>query len=191
MSTLKLFALGTCALCLVTAMGCDELLRLLCPCPARDNLELMNQAEQIVHAQYPSFTLIEAWGTPSSGSATVAADIDEWWFIFVAPIDDEPSTVTLGYANCRFDSPEFVSDLWVGTVYERLPRAVSLDQAIEALRATGCTDAFTGVTIRRALIMPEPPEACYAFSIPCQFFLVGAETGEVLSEDFPEAGGFD
>lgn len=134
-------------------------------------------------AQYPSALLIEAWGSPSAGTATVAADIDQWRFISVEDVNaQEPGTVTLDYASNEFGEPEFVASPWVGTVYERLPRQISLAQAIEFMRNAGHTDAFAGVTLRKPLTWPQPEEALYSFSLPGMFVLVGALTGEVQTE---------
>jgi hypothetical protein len=188
--------MGTLVCCIVVGAllvlgGCDCLRGLLCgpllglpTTTDKDNLQLMGEAEQIVWAEYPNAVLIEVHGHPSSGSATVAEDVDEWVFIFPEEVSGPtpPGTVTLDYASGQFGQPVYVPDVWVGTVYESLPRQISLAQAIKYMRDAGHVASFTSVVLRKPLIWPEPEEAFYAFTMPGRFVLVGALTGKVWTE---------
>lgn len=150
---------------------------------AMSNLVLMNQAEASVQRVYPNALLIEAAGIPSGGAATTADDIDRWVFVFVEdPNAATSGTVILTYANGVFSEPQYDSSGWTGTVYERLPRELSLADAVARLRDAGYDGLFTSVTLRKPLTFPQPEEALYAFSVGGQFVLVGAETGNVANE---------
>ena len=147
------------------------------------NLNLMGQAERVVWVTYPNAMLIEAQGAPSTGTATNAADIDRWAFVFDADSTNPGSgTVTIQYSNGSFGEPVYVAQGWVGTIFERLPRVLSLGDAVTNMRDGGFTDDFSAVTLRKALTFPVPTEASYAFSLPGQFVLVGAETGTITTE---------
>ncbi len=180
------------AVTLITSTGCGLLQRLLCgppvtTPPAKSNIVLMNEAEQLVQPEYPNSLLIEAHGTPSSGSAEDANDIDQWLFIFVDDMGAaNVGTVLLEYVGGEFGDPVHVPQGWVGTVYERLPRVLNLAQAIQKMREAGHIGSFSMVTLRKPLTFPQPEEALYAFSLPGRFVLVGAETGEV-SVEIPQA----
>ncbi|MCK4340766.1 MAG: hypothetical protein KAY37_03475 [Phycisphaerae bacterium] len=147
------------------------------------NLHLMNQAEQLVEADYPNSLLIEANGVPSSGSASTAEGIDRWRFVFVDDISaTNVGTVLLEYADGAFGTPEHSPQPWFGTVYERLPREMSLGEAVQKMRDAGYTADFTAVTLRKPLTFPQPEEALYAFSLTGHYVMVGALTGEVTTE---------
>ncbi len=151
--------------------------------PDPTNLDLMNQAEGLVQADYPRALLIEQNGAPSSGSAMTAANIDSWLFVFVDDIEAEtPGTVLLVYAGGRFRDPVRMEQTWTGTVYERLPRVLTLEAAVALMRAAGYPDAFTAVSLRKAAADPQPAEAQYAFAQAERFVLVGARTGTVSEE---------
>ena len=148
-----------------------------------DNLALMAEAEQIVQATYPRATLIELHGNPSGGTATTAADIDQLRFIFDEDSDAPAgATIILEYADGAFGDPVKVEQGWVGTMYERLPRDMSLDQAVLLMRLAGHAEPFTAVTLRKPLTFPVPDEASYMFTQAGQFVLVGVESGEVTTE---------
>jgi len=142
--------------------------------------QLMSQAEQIVQQDYPDSLLIEVIGEPTGGTANNAEDVDNWEFRFVDDINaSNVGTVLLHYANQTFDDPEHINQGLVGTIYERVPRVMSLSTAIERMRNAGHSDAFSGVVLRKPLTNPEPPEAYYIFTLPGQFVFVGMLTGEV------------
>lgn len=156
---------------------------LLPPGAPPSNIELMSQAEQIVWADYPSAMLIEAIGAATSGAANSADDIDQWLFIFPEdPNLPAGGTVQLHYAAGAFGAPVYVSQTWGGTIFERLPRLVSLADAVGLMRDAGHTGDFTGVVLRKPLTWPLPEEAFYGFSVSGGFVTVGAETGAVSGE---------
>ena len=176
-------------LCVVsTAMllglcGCPQAATILQLVTATCNLTLMEQAETLVQADYPHAMLIEANGVSTSGSASVGEDIDRWQFVFDSDsADPGAGTVTIEYAGGDFQGAEFVASGWIGTVYERLPRVLSLCDAVDRMRAAGYTGPFTSVTLRKPLIFPVPDEALYALALSGQNVLVGAETGTVSVE---------
>ncbi|MBN1343160.1 MAG: hypothetical protein JXQ73_10795 [Phycisphaerae bacterium] len=176
------------AMGLAAIAGCGTLQNLVCTlvpcwCPS-NNLALMSEAERIVAQEYPTWLLIEAQGAPSTGSASVADDVDQWRFIFVDDPNDtqDQGTVELQYADGAFGQPVYVPDIWLGTVFERLPRHMSLAQAIEHMRDAGYTQTFTAVDLRKPLKVPLPEEAFYIFTLPDRYVLVGAVTGKVTEE---------
>ena len=147
------------------------------------NLDLMSEAETIVQVDYPNSLLIEANGSPSSGSANAAQDIDQWRFVFVDDIDaTSVGTVLLEYANGAFGDPQHSTQGWIGSVYERLPQDMSLSTALEKVREAGYENDFSAVTLRKPLTFPQPEEALYSFSLPGQYVMVGVLTGEVTTE---------
>lgn len=146
-------------------------------------LQLLSQAEQIVEADHPQAVLVEARGTPASGTATTAGDIVTWRFLFMA--DSEvpgASTVVLDYAGGEFDEPELLMQGLIDTMYERLPRTMTLTTAIQFMRAAGYDDPFSQVVLRKPLTFPVPYEAYYAFTVGSRSVLVGMATGEVSEE---------
>jgi len=146
-------------------------------------LQLMSQAEQIVHQDYPNALFIEALGEPSAGSANAAEEVDTWQFRFVDDITAaDPGTVLLDYVNEAFGTLEYLNQGLVGTVYERLPRVMSLTTAIGKLRGAGYADPFTDLVLRKPLTNPEPAEAFYIFTLPGRFVFVGMLSGEVTEE---------
>jgi hypothetical protein len=146
-------------------------------------IQLMSQAEQIVQQDYPDSLLIEVIGEPTSGAANSAEDVDSWEFRFVDDINaSNVGTVILHYANGVFDDPEHINQGLVGTIYERVPRVMSLKTAIELMRKAGYSDTFSTVVLRKPLTNPEPIEAFYIFSLPGRLVLVGMVTGEVTVE---------
>ena len=163
--------------------GCESVLEGLATGLFSDISQLMSQAEQIVEEDYPDALLIEVIGTPSSGSAEAASDIDTWEFRFVDdPGGAFPGTVFLDYANGEFGELEFVPFPLLGTVFERVPRVMSLATAVETMRDAGYTADFTGVALRKPLTFPESPEAYYIFELSDRFVFVGMTTGEVTEE---------
>ena len=181
------------AVTLITSTGCGLLRFLLygqpltTPTTTKSNIVLMNEAEQLVEAEYPNSLLIEAHGASSSGSASNADDIDQWLFIFVDDMGaGTVGTVLLEYAGGEFGDLVHVPQAWFGTVYERLPRVLDLAQAIQNMRDAGHIGSFPSLTLRKPLTFPQPEEALYAFSLPGRFVLVGAVTGEVTVE-IPQA----
>ncbi len=185
--------LGAVGLILVAGPSCDiinaldggALLELVCGA-RKDNIELMADAEQIVGAQYPLALLIEVQGYPSSGSATVAKDIDQWTFVFVEdPNSVDTGTVLIDWIDGEFGAVVYVHAPWGGTVYDALPRQMNLARAIELMREAGHTAPFTSTVLRKPLTYPPPTEAIYAFPMLGRFVIVGAVTGEV-SVEIPE-----
>jgi len=171
---------------LVSASGClfcGGLFGGLFPGLFGNNLTLMADAERIVSQDYPNSLLVEAIGSASSGAAMVAGDVDQWEFRF---LDDRglnpPNTVIINYADEQFGDPVFIPDTLLGTVFEPLPRQMTLAEAIRLMRNAGYSDAFAEVIFRKPLTWPQPEEALYIFPLPGRFVLVGALTGEVNEE---------
>lgn len=174
---------------LVSTTGCGVVLNCLLGAPfgarpaRKDFLTLLGEAEEIVWPNYPNAIVIEAQGSPSSGQANRAGDVNRWVFVFADnPQGPEVGTVLLDYARREFGQPVYVPEAWFGTVYETLPRQIGLAEAIQYMRDAGHTAPFTSVTVREPLTFPPPGEALYAFSLPGRFVLVGALTGEVTVE---------
>jgi hypothetical protein len=146
-------------------------------------LQLLSRAEQIVEADHPRAVLVEARGTPAGATATTADDIVTWRFLFMA--DSEvpgASTVVLDYADGKFGEPQLLMQGLVGTMYERLPRTMTLTTAIQFMRAAGYDAPFSQVVLRKPLTFPVPYEAYYAFTMGSRTVLVGMATGEVSIE---------
>lgn len=146
-------------------------------------LQLLSRAEQIVEADHPRAVLVEARGTPANGTATTADDIVTWRLLFMA--DSEvpgASTVVLDYAGGQFDEPELLMQGLIDTMYERLPRTMTLTTAIQFMRDAGYDAPFSRVVLRKPLTFPVPYEAYYAFRVGSRSVLVGMATGEVSEE---------
>jgi hypothetical protein len=168
---------------LTFTVGCDSVFQGLTAGLLSNISQLMAQAELIVQEEYENSLLIEVIGTPSGGTASTADDIDTWEFRFVDDIDAMvPGTVILEYADGEFGETEYLPYPLLGTIFERVPRVMSLETAIEKMRGAGYTDDFDGVSLRKPLTNPEPNEAYYVFDLPGKFVLVGMISGEVTEE---------
>ncbi len=151
--------------------------------PNDSQLLLLAEAEQIVVADYPQSTLVEARGTPAGETAATADDIVAWQFLFMENKEvPGAGTVTLEYANGEFSEPVLLTQGLVGTTYERLPRTMTLTTAIQFMRDAGHNDPFSQVILRKPLTFPVPHEAYYIFVIGDASVLVGMATGEVNQE---------
>lgn len=149
----------------------------------QSSLELMATAEQMVAPAYPNALLIEVLGAPSGGTAQTADDVDRWQFRFSEdPVAPGAGTVWVDYENGAFAGPFYTEQGLVGTVYDPLPRTMSLADALARARAAGYTDDFSNVTYRLPLTFPQPEEALYALSMPGRFVIVGAVSGNVTEE---------
>ncbi len=151
-----------------------------------NSLDLMATAEQLVAPAYPNALLIEVLGAPSGGTAQTADDVDRWQFRFTEdPVAPGAGTVWVDYENGAFSGPFYTEHGLIGTVFDPLPRSMSLADALALARAAGYTDDFSNVVFRLPLTFPQPEEALYALSMPGRFVLVGAVSGEV-SEEAPQ-----
>ena len=151
--------------------------------PNDPQLQLLDQAEAIVEADHPRAVMVEACGTPASGSASTAAEIVTWQFRFMGDSDvPGASTVVLDYADGEFGEPELLLQGLIGTMYERLPRTMTLTTAVQFMRDAGHDGAFSLVVLRKPLAFPVPNEAYYAFTLSDRVVLVGTATGEVTEE---------
>jgi hypothetical protein len=183
--------LACCAACLllVSLAGCQPVADIIggqTSGGSTDLLQLMNKAEQIVGADYPLSVLIEVAGAPSAGVAFDARDINLWQFRFVDDIYATfPATVVLDYAGETFAAPERIPwPLW-DTVFEELPREMSLAQAVGLLRDAGYDEPFSAVALRRPLVDPLPDEPYFVFTLPGKFVFVGVLTGHVSEGPLP------
>ena len=127
--------------------------------------------------------LVEARGTPASGTVTDADHIVDWLFIFTA-YDDDPgsATVLLEYTGGEFREPELVTQGLIGTMFERLPRTMTLATAVQFMRDAGYDEAFSEVVLRKPLVFPVPDETFYIFETADAFVLVGMASGKVSAE---------
>ena len=151
--------------------------------PNDPQLQLLSRAEEIVEEDFPQAVLVEARGTPASGTATTADDVVTWRFLFMEdPQAPGATTVVLDYADGEFGEPELLTQGLVGTKYELLPRTMTLTTAIQFLRDAGYNDPFSRVVLRKPLTFPVPDEAYYIFAIGDESVLVGMATGEVSRE---------
>ncbi len=146
-------------------------------------LLLLAEAEDVVEAEYPAAMLVEARGTPANGTATDADDIVDWLFIFTA-YDDDPgsATVLLEYTGGEFGEPELVTQGLIGTMFDRLPRTMTLTTAVQFMRDADYDEAFSEVILRKPLTFPIPEETFYIFETASKFVFVGMATGEVGAE---------
>lgn len=141
-------------------------------------MQLLARAETRVTRIYPDALLVEALGTPAGATALTADDIVNWEFRFMED-RDEPgaATVFLEYRDGEFAEPYAVSYGLNETMYQRLPRTMTLATAVQYLRAAGYDAAFSQVLLRKPLRFPVPEEAYYAFKIGKKYILVGMSTG--------------
>jgi len=172
---------------LLVITGCSDALQGLIPGwpvgSGQSNLDLMVTAEQMVAPQYPQALLIEVLGATSSGSGQAAGDVDRYQFRFSEDPDAAGAgTVWVDYENGKFTGPFYTSQGLIGTVFDPLPRNMTLAQALQLARDAGYTDAFTSITFRKPLTFPPVEEALYAFTMPGRYVLVGALSGEVSEE---------
>ncbi len=138
--------------------------------------KLMAEAESIVKPQYPTAIQVENIGTTSKGSANVAEDVDQWKFIFTDI--DGSEIVTLGYSQGMFNkSITREARPWIITNIEELPRHMTLDKVVEALRAAGYSEPFQSVTLRSPF--PAERNAYYVFQIKKKTVYIDALTGKV------------
>ena|GEM_PF-1161805 len=144
---------------------------------------LLGEAEVLVEQGHPRAVLIEALGAPAGAPAQTADDIVKWTFYFMEDHEaPAASTVILEWADGQFAAPQTLPQGIIGTMYERLPRTMTLATAITFMRNAGYGDPFSEVTLRKPLTFPMPREAYYIFKIGAHFVLVGMETGEVTLE---------
>lgn len=140
-------------------------------------LELMEEADCLVLPNDPGAFLIDAKGTPSSGSASCAADVDRWVFVY-AHKDNEP-IVLIDHADGAFDAPHTTTEHPFGVFIEPLPRTMGLERAIALLREAAFDEPFAAVSVFRRLF-PLNSEPAYLFTFPRKpFVFVGIETGTV------------
>jgi hypothetical protein len=144
----------------------------------RKNTELMAEADRIVKKQYPTAVQVEIHGTPSSGSADLASEVDHWRFVFTDI--DGVSTITLDYFDGSFGEIARSIEPWTETEIRDLPRRINLDDAISLLRKAGYTEPFKSVTLRAPTIFPQQSEVSYAFSLDSQIVFISATTGEIV-----------
>ena len=146
-------------------------------------LKLLTQAETIVEKNHSDAVLVEVHGTPAGSKAQTAADIVNWEFRFMED-SDEPgaATVYLEYHDGEFDDPYTIGYGLNGTMYQRLPRTMTLTTAVQYLRDAGYKDGFSEVVLRKPLEFPVPDEASFAFKIGSKYVLVGMKTGKVTGE---------
>jgi hypothetical protein len=151
--------------------------------PNDPQLLLLSQAEELVEATFPQAVLVEARGTPAGAVAAAASEVVAWQFLFMEdPLAPGASTVVLEYADGEFGEPELLVQGLVGTMYERLPRTMTLATAVQFMRDAGYTGSFSQVVLRKPLTFPVPDEAYYAFTLAHRVVLVGMATGEVSEE---------
>lgn len=181
--------------------------------PLVNNLTLLNAEEQIaliykdaqsVIASYEELVLVAAVGQPSGGQAYEAKDVDSWQFINItrraSQASAKPYVIAIGHKQGIFGRPKLVQDVWVGDIYDPLPRTMALGEAIQKIRDAGYAQPFRYVSMRKPLIHPMPKEAYYIFAMimdpadPNSFIkyvFVGMESGEVfedsiLTQSLPE-----
>ena len=143
-------------------------------------LKLLAQGEAIVKQDYPDAVLVEAVGTPAGEAALTAADIVNWEFHFMKDPDvPGASTVYLQYTGGEFGEP-YAENFGLGdTMYQVLPRTMTLTTAVSYLRAGGYKAAFSEVRLRLPLIFPVPDEASYGFKFDTRYVMIGMETGDL------------
>jgi hypothetical protein len=142
--------------------------------PAKSNLEIMLEAEEIVQRKWPTAVLFAAGGQPSMGQANTARDIDIWDFQFREILTD--LNIQISYANGNFGKPKLTPP-FLGAEIQRLPHDHDLSEAVSALRAAGYTDAFSQVGLARPVVFPPVDEALYMFKLPGGVWVfIGAET---------------
>jgi hypothetical protein len=145
---------------------------------------LFRRAGSIVRnrVQFLGASPLEAKGVPSSGTATTAADVDRWRFVF----DNQRTagsrfrTAIVRYRRGRFGPvngrrPAFSLD---DNRLSPLPE-MSLDDAVAHLRDAGFGSSFTSVTLRFPL-GPPSSEPLYIFGFADGSSIgVGTKTGTV------------
>jgi hypothetical protein len=123
------------------------------------------------------------WPRPRTLSKRTTRTRCWWQFLFMEdPLAPGAATVVLDYADGEFGEPELLTQGLIGTMYERLPRTMTLTTAVQFMRDAGYGAAFSQVVLRKPLTFPVPDEAYYAFSLTDRVVLVGMATGEVTEE---------
>jgi hypothetical protein len=144
---------------------------------------LFRRAGHIVRGrvQFLGASPLEADGSPSSGAAMTAADVDRWRFVF----DNQRTpgsrfrTAIVRYRKGRFGrvkgvKPTFLEDNRISPLPE-----MALDDAVARLRDAGFADPFSTVTLRFPL-GPSFSEPLYIFEFDGGSFVgVGTKTGTV------------
>jgi hypothetical protein len=145
---------------------------------------LFRRAGRIVRGrvQFLGASPLEAKGRPSSGTATTAAEVDRWRFVF----DNQRTpgsrfrTAIVRYGRGRFGPvkgrrPAFNLD---DNSLSPLPEMM-LDNAVAHLRTAGFQSPFSSVTLRFPL-GPSSSEPLYIFGFADGSFIgVGTKTGTV------------
>jgi len=144
---------------------------------------LFRRAGHIVRGrvQFLGASPLEANGRPSSGTATTAAEVDRWRFVF----DNQRTpgsrfrTAIVRYGRGRFGPvkgrrPAFLEDNRLSPLPEMM-----LVNAIARLREAGFQSPFSSVTLRFPLA-PSSSEPLYIFGFADGSFIgVGTKTGTV------------
>ena len=150
---------------------------------SNDTQELLDQAYDIVSAQYPDVRLFEAFGIVGETGGTSQADIVRWQFVYCDASVDCAATVILHWENGVFGNPEYVEDAWLEDEFIPLPLNSSIDDAVEIMSDAGYSGTFLNVTLRRPVGPVEAPEAYYIFRDQEDdlWVFVGVDSGEITT----------
>jgi hypothetical protein len=142
---------------------------------------LRTQAEAIVRTSFLEAILVEVIGTPSTGTAATASDVNTFEFRFaVSQTDPTAGTAWVDAINGNFGLVQSSFQQLTDTTFTELPNTLTLEQAVSLLRGAGFNASFRRVIFRQ---LPGTAEASYAFDMNGLFVLVGA-----LSQTVSEAG---
>jgi hypothetical protein len=146
-----------------------------------DVTRLIPQATEVVRAK-PGFSkavVVEADGTPVSGTATAAAQITKWRFVYsnVLTPGHKYKSAALFYEDGKFTRFVRYPAIFVGSKLMTSVPKMTLARAIAKLRAAGHKKPFHAVTLREP--HQDFDEAIYTFVYDGKDWTVGTKTGKV------------
>ncbi len=146
----------------------------------------VNTAIGLARNEFGETSLLYATGTPSSGSARTAEDINR--LCVTCGVSNNRTIILLSTQWGEFDPPTIVNYPTLGTQAIAWPIQFDLPQAIQILRRAGYEQPFTAVTLRQPLY-PGVTQPDFVFqladgscvSIGCTDHLVHAISGSPIT----------
>lgn len=143
-------------------------------------IDMLNEADSIVKADYPDAQFYEA-------SLNLELLGSGWQFVFSSP---PTATVFLYNREGQFGSPEYIDKPWGGDIVIPLPISLDLSDALSLCEQNGCGGGEPGFITLRHPLVPGDNEPYYIFAFPSvgKRCFVGVNTQQVTCDPLQPDG---